>query len=427
MRLRSTLRLVDVVPTVHDLLGVAAPKGAAFSGTSVAAALRGGAEAAEPTSYAESLVPLLHFGWSDLRVVREGRWKLIQAPRSELFDLANDPGERNDLAAAQPARVRAMSAALGRFLDEERKALADPAAAPAVAPDLLEKLGALGYVGGGGAATTKTPGADPKDKLEEFRVANDLVREGLLRLHARDHATSVRTFREVLAHGIESFEVHFYLARGLFALGRHAEAARHFEEATRRAPAHGPAWQGLAESLAAAGQAAKALAAARRGQAMLPESAALRAEEGALLAGLGRKAEARRAYEAALPLAPRSARLRSRLGDLLREMGDVEEAIRRQREATDLDPGVAAYWTTLGMTLGGNGRLAEAEAAFREAWARDDNDHRHAYNLGLVLLRQGRTDEARPFFEAALRLNGAFAPARERLAEIRGRAARRAP
>ncbi len=418
-RLLSTVRLVDVFPTVLELLGVSVPKGAPFAGASLAKGLRGEAAVHEPVTYAESLVPLLHFGWSDLRVLREGRFKYIQAPRPELYDLAQDPGERQNLAATQASRAEAMRAALGRFLEEERRAGAKQANASSVPPELLEKLGALGYVGGLAPAETKTPGADPKDKVEEFRFANASIREGLLRFHDKDYKASVTHFDAVLRRGISSFEVRFYLARGLFALQRMREAASHFEEATRRAPAHAPAWEGLADSLAATGDAKRALEALRSGQRALPQDASLRLAEARFLRDLGRREEARRAYEAALPLAPRSARLRASLGELLRDLGEIDEALQRQREAVDLEPGVASYWNSLGMTLGGNGRMAEAERAFREAWRLDDRNHHHAYNLGLILLRQGRADEARPFFEKALALEPRFSPARERLAERR--------
>ncbi len=58
----------------------------------------------------------------------EGDWKLITAnpdnPRGlrsvELYDLANDPHETNDLAAREPARVEAMVAALQRFAAQLR-------------------------------------------------------------------------------------------------------------------------------------------------------------------------------------------------------------------------------------------------------------------------------------------------------------------
>jgi len=385
-RLASTVRLVDVVPTALERLGLAPPP-SGLAGRSLASELGGGPPLAEPPVYAESLVPLLHFGWSDLRVLREGRFKYIQAPRPELYDLASDPGERTNLAASQPARVAAFRRALVPILDAERAATRAAGPAAAVAPELLEKLGGLGYVGGTAPAETATPGADPKDKVEEFRIANDLTRNGLLLLHDGDFAASAARFQAVLARGISSFEVHFYLARALVGLGRHAEATRHFEEAARRAPAQGVAWEGLARSLVAT----------------------------------GRKAEARKAYEAALPLAPHNARLRAELGDLLRDLGAIDAAIQRQTEATELAPDSASYWNSLGMTLGGNGRAAEAERAFREAVRLDAGAHRYAYNLGLILLRQGRPAEARPWFEKTLALAPQFTPARERLAELASR------
>ncbi|HEY5908078.1 MAG TPA: sulfatase-like hydrolase/transferase [Vicinamibacteria bacterium] len=422
-RLRSTLRLVDVVPTVLDLVGIAPPKDARYAGVSLAAALGGAAERAEPVTYAESLVPLLHFGWSDLRVLREARWKYIQAPRPELYDLETDPAETKNLLAgtggdALASRGAAMREALGRFLDAERASPGASASGGAVPPELLEKLGALGYVGGGAPADTSTPGADPKDKLEDFRIANASIREGLLRFHDKDYRTSVGHFETVLKRGISSFEVHFYLARSLSALDRRREAAKHYEEAARRLPAHAAAWEGLADSRAATGDPNGALEALRRGQAALPKDAGLRLAEARLLRDLGRRAEAIPVYEAALPLAPTNARARAALGDLLRDTGDVEGAIRRQREAVQLDASNASYWNSLGMTLGGSGHLQEAEQAFREAFRLDDKNHHHAYNLGLALMRLGRPQEARPFFEKTLALDPRFAPARQQLAQL---------
>jgi len=290
-----------------------------------------------------------------------------------------------------------------------------------VSDELVEKLGALGYVGAGGPAETPTPGADPKDKIEEFRIVNSLIREALLAFHAKDYGSSVAKLRRVLSRGVRSFEVHYYLARALFALGRLREAEPHFVEAYRRVPAHAAAWDGAAECRLRAGDVEASLAILREGQAAAPTDAGLRLREARILRRQRRLTEARRVYESALPLAPRDARARVELGELLRDLGETDEAIRRLREGVDLEPGVASYWNSLGMTLGGDERMAEAEKAFREAWRLDDKSHRHAYNLGLILLRQGRASEARPFFEKALSLDPRFAPARERLAEIRSR------
>ena len=82
-----------------------------------------------------------------------------------------------------------MRAALGPYLEAERSAAKTAEAQATVPPDLLEKLGALGYLGAGAPGQGSAPGADPKDKIEEFKVANGLdprradqaAREGLRR------------------------------------------------------------------------------------------------------------------------------------------------------------------------------------------------------------------------------------------------------
>ena len=47
--------------------------------------------------YAENLYPNLRFGWSTLRALRSGRFKVIDTARPELYDLEHDPGERQNL------------------------------------------------------------------------------------------------------------------------------------------------------------------------------------------------------------------------------------------------------------------------------------------------------------------------------------------
>ena len=46
-------------------------------------------------AYSESLYPA-RFGWSPLRALRDGRFKLIDAPRPELYDLERDPFEERE-------------------------------------------------------------------------------------------------------------------------------------------------------------------------------------------------------------------------------------------------------------------------------------------------------------------------------------------
>jgi choline-sulfatase len=419
-RVNATARSIDLLPTLLDLVGVAGPRPARLPGRSLAAVLRGGAQLPDTATYAESLTPRLHYGWSDLRALREGRWKYILAPRPELYDLETDPGETRNLAATEPARAESLRSRLGGLVAQERAA-PSPDAAATVPPDLVEKIGALGYLGAGTTAGGASPGADPKDKLEEYKAVNRLMREGLTRLREKDYPGSAARLQSLLTRGIDSFEVRYYLARALVGQRQCARAEPHFEAAARHLPGFGPAYVGLADCRAAAGRTADALAVLKDGQQKNPRDARLVEAEARLWRRLEKPREAIAAYERALPLAPRDARLRVSLGEMYRDAGDADRAAALMREALKIDAGPGAYWNALGMVLGGKGRFAEAADAFREAVRREPGNAEYAYNLGLGLLRGGHAEEAVPYLRKALEIEPRFRAARERLDEIGGR------
>lgn len=147
--LPGPVTLLDLFPTLLELLGLSAPAG--LPGRSFAAALAGG-----PPSGAARAIVLERRVFTSERVgtipvrgeklaVREGRWKYIEAPeeeRRELYDLESDPRERVNLAEREPARAAALAERLARWRRDT------PAAPPAasVSPEDAERLEALGYV-----------------------------------------------------------------------------------------------------------------------------------------------------------------------------------------------------------------------------------------------------------------------------------------
>jgi hypothetical protein len=62
--------------------------------------------------YAESYFPQLYMNWAPLRSMQDSRWKFIDAPAPELYDLTSDSGERMNLIDRMPARAADLRRAL---------------------------------------------------------------------------------------------------------------------------------------------------------------------------------------------------------------------------------------------------------------------------------------------------------------------------
>jgi arylsulfatase A-like enzyme len=136
--------LIDVTPTLLALAGVAPEPGDALQGRSLVPVMRGD-QAIDPAQ------PLFLFRPDNTEIpgeqyaVREGDWKLVIGPGEgrELFDLARDPREREDRAAAQPERAAEMEERIRAWLREHGRPDVQP---EQVSPEDLERLRALGYV-----------------------------------------------------------------------------------------------------------------------------------------------------------------------------------------------------------------------------------------------------------------------------------------
>ena len=261
-RVTTTVRSVDLVPDgCSTCSGPRAPGASEVSGRSLAAALarRAGLRPTRPT-YAESLTPLLHFGWSDLRVLREGRFKYIAAPRPELYDLKADPGELRNLAAVErrpgPRRCAAPSRSACSTSGARRAAPA--AGRGGVPPELLEKLGALGYVGGGTGGAGHRAGRRPEGQARGVQGRQPLMREGLVHLREKDSAGERRPLRERSLRAASSRASRCTTTwRGpSWSLKRRAAAVPHFEAAIARLPAYGAAYTALADAWRGPGRAA---------------------------------------------------------------------------------------------------------------------------------------------------------------------------
>ena len=120
----AVIQSSDFYPTFLDMLGLKAQTGQAFDGISIAPALKGQPLTREAIfTYFPHDPPVPDWMPPAVAVHRDD-WKLIRifhggengAHRWKLFNLREDIGEQNDLAAKEPERVKAMDALIGKFL-----------------------------------------------------------------------------------------------------------------------------------------------------------------------------------------------------------------------------------------------------------------------------------------------------------------------
>jgi tetratricopeptide (TPR) repeat protein len=299
-----------------------------------------------------------------------------------LYDLDRDPGEQQNLAGAEPARAEAMRAALTAQLQKESSVVKSGTAVSGVPPDLLERLGALGYVSPGGAGRRTDTGADPKDHLEEYQSLTNQMLQGLVALRQGRAAQALPYFVALRKRGADSFELHYYLARTHAALGHAREAAGEYEAAVARQAGYADAWRGLGESRVALGESRGAAA----------------------------------AFESLVAVAPADALARMELGQVYRDQNRMADAARAMGEATRLDPGPAAYWNALGTALGAAGQMPEAERAFAGAVEREPTSGLFVYNRAIALEQLGRREEAVAMYRRSADLG--YVLARTRLAQL---------
>ncbi len=222
---RAAVGLVDVFPTVAEVLGIPVPAG--LAGRSLLSALRpAGPEASGPRRiYSETLYPRLHLGWSDLASLEDERDHYIESPRPELYDLAADPAEKRDLAAGLPPAFRSMRAELARM----PRPLQPPGKSD---PEQMKQLAALGYISASTADLTAKDLPAPRDRIG----AVTQLKAGFGALQAGRYAEAVAVLGKLLKTEPGMTDVWQMYGEACMKLGREDEALAALQQAARLSP-----------------------------------------------------------------------------------------------------------------------------------------------------------------------------------------------
>ena len=241
--------------------------------------------------YAESFAPLLDFGWSPLRAIWSGTWKYIAAPRPELYDVGQDPGETHDVARTDAARAAALQAQVARYSGP------DVIAQPDVDPETRARLLALGYTAGS-ASPAGAARPDPKDRREEAARLAQVISGEL------QGAALERALRDILSADPQNPQANLRLGYVLLDSGRCREAAPHFRSAIAAHLPSADAHLGLAACETAERRFDAAAQTLRDAERVEPGNPVVMANLGLVLSDGGHPADAIAPLQRALTLDP---------------------------------------------------------------------------------------------------------------------------
>jgi arylsulfatase A-like enzyme/Tfp pilus assembly protein PilF len=356
----------DLAPTIAELAGARLESS---DGRSLLPLVGGAAGDPDRAAYAESYYQNVLLGWSPLRAVRTSRWKLVEAPRSELYDLEHDPGELRNRIGERAALAAGLQHVLSGLTASS--ASAGDARSPE-ARDAVERLRSLGYASGSTAPTPASRAIDPKDRVAvwaEIELGIDAM--------ARDPASAERKFTRALALDPDNGLATKYLADLRFRNGRLHEARDLYHRAIASGFRHPDAYVNLAS----------------------------------IAEREGRLDEARDALAAAVALDASDADAWNRRGLLDARRGDLDAARRAFGQAVALAADRAEPYYNLGVIERRAGNETAAQTRLQEALARNPNYAEAHYESGTGWLLARQPDRALAAYRAALAIRPDYAEA----------------
>ncbi len=383
-RVAAPAQLVDVAPTLLSLAGVEVPL--ELTGASL---IDLDPKAPPRRLYAETFYPRIHFGWSDLASLVEGRLHYIEAPEPELYDLDADPGETRSMVDSERRAYSGLRQAMKGY---DRR-LAAPAE---VDPETAAKLASLGYIGGS-MAEHEGPLPDPKNQrhvIAELDRAFTAVQE-------QRHQDAIASFERLLAENPDMQDVWAFYASSLQKVGRQEDSAAAYEKALKLSGGSPQLALATATKLLELRRFAEAKSHAELASKQYPQEAY------DLLAQIemrqGNSAAALEIARRAVSEGKASEALRRQAAISLSETGRTEEALALLQPLADT--GEPPTLNALAIALSDAGRHGEAMTVLQRVLQKDPKNARAYETMGMVDLRQQRPAEARDHLRRALELN----------------------
>jgi arylsulfatase A-like enzyme/tetratricopeptide (TPR) repeat protein len=422
-RVAEVVRSVDLVPTLMDLLSM--PLVDRVDGQSLAPLMSGSSGSVRELgleAYAEAMYPRYHFGWSELRALTSGRFKYIDAPRPELYDLEQDPHELHNVYDTRRPLADRMAASLRSIAEPVAAAVKPPVEVPSTAlgagdPEARARLAALGYVGtfAGDAPRSRSTLADPKDKIELFNLITK-AREELQDAH--DSKAGLAMLEEAVRKDPEIVDAWLLMGNAYASRREFTRALQCFQRALALKPDYDLAVMNMANVYRDLGRPADAVVGLQRLLAINPNHLQARQQMAQIFLDEGQLADAERELDAVLRQDERMAAAHNSLGALRLKQGDTDGGEREIRRALADRPDLALAHFNLALVAERRGDLTSAEAEYRKEIEQHPGSYKAQFNLGKLYEQRGDRPGQLREYQQAVASNPQFAEGHLFLAKL---------
>jgi tetratricopeptide (TPR) repeat protein len=366
----------------------------------------GAQESRQRGVYSESMYPLLHYGWAPLRSLRTDRFKLIDVPRPELFDLIKDRHEERNLVETQPNRSVELETQLAQLREEIETDAPSTGQEVELDEQTLAQLQALGYMAGQGGVSVEEeediPRADPKDKL----VLHQAIMAAQSRMELPE--TAIQILEEVLAEDDTIVDAHHMLGRIAGNQERFENAATHFQRALELDPTNKNSLMGLASTYAALRRFDDALVGYQRVIEVSGRDTNASLAMADIHVTRERYAEAAAILEDAIAGGATQAIVYNKLGEVRVEQGRSDAAASLFEQAIDRAEEFPMPHFNLGVLYEERGDIDGAASLYERAIELEPRFFKAQFNLGRLYGKMGRIDRQRELWEASIESNPEF-------------------
>ncbi|TRZ89051.1 tetratricopeptide repeat protein, partial [bacterium] len=392
--IESQVRLIDIAPTILDILGLK-NEAAGMTGQSLVACLRG-KSGKDLDSLVETCYPRENFGWSELVGLVSGRWKYIQSPRPELYDVKNDPGEREDLSVSSAGKAVEMKKKLEQELLGSSAGSKSAGEPTGVRPEDQERLRSLGYVNFAQAGRGPVL-PDPKDKIPLLR----LIQQAQAYELEDNYAEAEKVYLRVLADVPDSPAGYVNLALAQARQRKFDQAIRTLNEGMARIPDSEILLVRLGHTQLVTGRSREAFETMNKVLGLDPRNVDALTVCAGILDTEGRKEEARAYYDRALAVEPESRFLRMNYAGNLASGGRLREAIEVYNKLIDDFPEEQAFYQYTGIAYSYLGEYDQAISFLERALAIQPTPIGY-FNLAVAYEKSGNIREAVKYFKLYL-------------------------